>query len=329
MQIESASKSSLDTYLDCPFKWYLTYYCKQREPSGKAAVIGTIVHKVLEVLAKAKKTKHHLLNDKYTDYNYLSKICYNREVRNNPHLSFSDSDLKTVIKLCDSIMKTMYNPLKMETLATEMGFEIEIQKKGFSYKFVDYRSNETKTGFFKLTGFIDLICTSSDSVIEIVDYKTGQRKDWVTGKIKDVHNMHDDLQLQIYNLAAHYIYPDKKRLLTLYFLKDGGPYTISLDESNEEEILDKIRKIFRVISIDSDPKRLKDDDDKKKFHYKCRKFCHFGKTENENGVSLCDEYYNMYKKLGLNEAALQIQSLTINGKKSNRVFKNNKKGIIK
>jgi ATP-dependent helicase/DNAse subunit B len=327
MQIERASKSALETYQDCAWKYYLNYYCKIREPSGKAAVIGTVVHKVMEILSKAKKTGHHLLNDKYVDIIYLSKICLARESRTNPHLHFTDGDYKTILKLCESIMKTMYNPLKMETIAVEMGFEIQIQKKGFSYKYTDFKTNEEKTGFFTINGFIDLITKVNDNIIEIVDYKTGQRKDWITGKDKTHENIDQDLQIQIYNLAAHYAFPNKKRLLTLYYLKEGGPFTVSLDETSEADILDKIRKIFRAIVLDNDPKRLKDNDERKHQHFKCRKVCYFGRTE-ENGVSLCDKYYKMYKEHGLNGAALKIQELTVNGKKTNRTFKKMFKGVI-
>ena len=76
MKITSLRASTYNTYNDCPWKFYLQYVVGFPSKAGKKALLGTIVHHVLELLAKAKKTGHYKLCDKYSDPEYLLSICF-------------------------------------------------------------------------------------------------------------------------------------------------------------------------------------------------------------------------------------------------------------
>ena len=76
MKCYSASKSALETYVECEFKFYLNYICKVPSPSGKSALIGNIVHKVMEILALRKKNKKHKKKSKINDPQSLLDIVY-------------------------------------------------------------------------------------------------------------------------------------------------------------------------------------------------------------------------------------------------------------
>ncbi len=68
-------------------------------------------------------------------------------------------------------------------------------------------------GNYLMIGYIDRVDVVGDTV-EIVDYKTGKRE----VAQKDVHN---NLQLGIYALAASIAFPDKQIKASLHYLRSG------------------------------------------------------------------------------------------------------------
>ena len=55
MLITNVRSSSINTFKSCPMAWFLEYNLGWDSGAGKAAVKGTIVHHVLELLALVKK----------------------------------------------------------------------------------------------------------------------------------------------------------------------------------------------------------------------------------------------------------------------------------
>ena len=315
MKVKKLSKSAIDCYKECEWKYFLKYICGLQEPTGRAACIGNIVHKVFEILAQTKKTGHYLLNDKYTDKNYLMNIVFARYQKTNPELNLDEKDKKSAIKLMNNLA-TFYDPLKQEILGTEQGFEIEIQKPGFEYKYDD------EEGYLVIHGYIDLLSSINNQTIEIIDYKTGKDTDWVTGEQKTQDNLNKDLQLQMYDLACSLMYPDKDRLLTIVYLKKGQEISTCINAGDRQNLINKLRVVFNSIMNNKNPIRLKEDEDKKKQKFKCN-FCYFEKDGS------CNKLYGVLKKEGY-EKTIHAAKLTISAKKrSDRKFGLNNKYIYK
>ena len=55
MLVTYIRSSSYNNYSFCQMQYFLTYVLGHRSDSGKKAEMGTIVHKVMEVLASLKK----------------------------------------------------------------------------------------------------------------------------------------------------------------------------------------------------------------------------------------------------------------------------------
>lgn len=308
MNIEYIRASSMSTYLDCPFKYWLEYSLGLGSQAGKKALMGTIIHHVMELLAKVKKTKHHLLNDKYCDPEYLLGICWDRHCDENAHLfKFEPEDYKFCQKTLKQILATKWHPFNFDVKHTELQFELEVQIPGFT----------TQIGQpCKLRGTIDLIVQDGD-MLRVIDYKTGIRSNWIGGGTKEYPDFLKDIQLQVYDIALKTLFPDVKCImLTIHFVRDGGPFTVTFTNDDRRKAVERLRRNFNRIKADQNPKRLKDDRSRAKEFFKCKHVCSWGKTKAKNGQSLCDTYFKMMRDQGIEKAGKTIYQLTVEGKTS-------------
>ena len=108
----------------------------------------------------------------------------------------------------------------------------------------------------------------------IPTHNTGARKDWGKNKVKEYKDLSEDIQLMLYYYAAKQLYPDKDVIITIFFIRDGGPYTLTFDDRH-------VRMIERILSehkwnIDhcESPKLL----DTKREDFRCKKLCHYCKN---------------------------------------------------
>lgn len=266
MNTDSLRASSANTYLDCPFKYYLINEIGFSSEAGSKALRGTIVHHVFQCMAQASKTGHHKLNDKYTDTNYLLKICWLRHTRENPQIKLTKEDYNFCVSQINYILASRFNPLKLKVLKTEHQFDIMIKRPTAALpdgKYIRFR------------GTVDLVTELDEDTLEVIDYKTGKRSDWLTGKEKGVEELVHDLQLRMYNLATKIFYPQyKKRIFTLIFTADGGPFTVSFDLDNPEETIQEFVALVHRIRNDQTLERLKDN--RQDEIWKCKYVCQFG-----------------------------------------------------
>ncbi len=332
MDLEFLRGSAIGTYNDCQWKYNLLYNVSIESKPNKKALLGTIVHHVLEILAKVKKTNHHLLKDSYSDVDYLLNICWNRYTKLYAQdFEFTDSDKQFCKDQINVVMNDkIFNPFNLDIISTELQFEITIKLPQFS--FINALGEKD---FYKIRGTIDLITRKDDDTLEIIDYKTGERKDWITGEEKSYDKIKSEIQFRVYDLAVKALFPEYKyRWFTMYFTRSGGPFTIAYEPHETEESIDVLRRYFQDISKNNYPSRLKDDSNRSMEKWKCMHVCQFGKIihiyANENGdvidrgfksnqtppseievdgvryhhildtgTSYCDEYYQLYKKFGL------------------------------
>src|SRR6185503_10332408 len=104
-------------------------------------------------------------------------------------------DCQTWIKNILEFNDGDYDPRKRNIVQAEQFFDFELKRDWSKYKFSVGENN--LEGHVRLRGTVDLITEVSESpkVWEIVDYKTGLRKNWANDKLKDDSNLKDDIQL--------------------------------------------------------------------------------------------------------------------------------------
>jgi len=268
----------------CPMQFYQEYTLGWRGDSSIKADKGTIVHKVLEVMAlckKAKQDKKKFIKDDICgtvpitgyDINTLTTMVYKYYVKNIPQHNWSPVDLKDCIEwvwLALQYNDGQFDPRHRTIVDAEPFFDISIDEPWAQYTYVNPITGEALTGNLHIKGTIDLITKVQPKIYEIIDWKSGgYRKNWVTGKDKELEDFYHDPQLLMYHYAAHHLYNVDQILVTIFFIRAGGPYTVCFEKSHLKIAEDMLKEKFLKIKKDQDPLR--------NTSWKCTKFCDAGK----------------------------------------------------
>jgi hypothetical protein len=258
-----------------------------RGPSNQKADKGTIVHKVLEILAFIKQTEQNK-NTLFTDdiagiiniNNYsisdIFDIVYNHYTKNNSHHQWKDKDKEDCLKWVNKTLEFnngMFDPRNRNIICPEQHFDFIIDKPWAKYSY------DTEDGVLEgnlaLKGTIDLITQIDDNFFEIIDWKTGRRLNWATGKEKTQECLENDPQLRIYHYAVSHLYPNIDNIMiTINFINDGGPFSMCFQKSDLIKTEQMLRDKFDKIKAVKRPYLNKS--------WMCKKLCHFGKTTFEN-----------------------------------------------
>ena len=212
MSLVDFSYSRIDTYKQCPSKYFYSYISKEPRQFAPAAVLGNIVHEVFENIL-----------DNETPLNLDSlKSEYNSTI---PKYDPSNQIPTELLDAGTVIIEDFYDTHQDEEFsiyAKEMGFELII-------------------GSYVVRGFIDRVDVRND-IVHIIDYKTGK---WEVSN-KEIPS---NLQLGIYALATSLLFPDKKVYAELYYLRSGrrkGHMFSSQDlEIVKVNLIDRMKKIIR------------------------------------------------------------------------------------
>lgn len=280
----------------CEQQYFFEYVLGWRGPSNKKADKGTIVHKVLEILAVIKYGLQN--NESFVDDDILGKIStskynlntiiekiYNYYSKQFSHHQWEIKDYKDchnwVLKAITQ-NNGMFDPRNREIICPEQKFDFEI-KKPWS-KYVYNHQNQTISGNLALKGTIDLITKLDDNTYEIIDWKTGRRLDWATGQEKTQEKLENDPQLRIYHYALKHLYPSIDNVIvTINFINDGGAYSICFNDSDLKTTENMLKQKYEVIKKTIKPRLNKS--------WMCSKLCHFGKTTFENShIAALTEY---------------------------------------
>jgi len=271
----------------CEQQYYIEYVLGWRGPSGQKADKGTIVHKVLEILAFIKKAKQD--NTPIIEDDIIGKIdinnydldtiidsVYDHYVLQTQHHKWADKDKKDCrswVHKAISFNNGMFDPRNRNIICPERHFDFEINRQWAKYSF--NTDNGPISGNLALKGTIDLVTSLNSKTIEIVDWKTGKRLDWATGQEKTQEKLEKDPQLRIYHYAISHLYPEIEHIIfSIYFINDGGPFSVCFDKSDLLETENMLRSKFEAIKATKKPKLHKS--------WMCSKLCHFGKTTFEN-----------------------------------------------
>ena len=165
--------SSFNSHRMCPMQYYMEYTLGWRGKSGKKADKGTIVHKILEISAFAKKglqDGHKTFQDSKIgkvetanyDPSYLNEIIdkvYEYYTSRTPHHKWLPLDLKHCRKWVWKIFEDhdgMFDPKNRLVVDAEPHFDFEIEEDWAAYKY-ELDDGTVLEGNLSLKGTIDLI----------------------------------------------------------------------------------------------------------------------------------------------------------------------------
>jgi ATP-dependent helicase/DNAse subunit B len=301
----------------CEQQYFLNYNLGIPRKAGIKAAKGTTVHKVLECLALMKlecqKNVCELLtiNDAA-----VGKIIVAKDMLHNKALvnelvqksfnyyskqdgnNFCKKDFNDIESWVYAVLwykDGMFDPRQRDIVAAEPHFDIEIDKPWAEYHYKTPQG-EIK-GKLNIKGTVDLITKVNEKTIEIIDWKTGQRKNWATGEQKTYEKLCQDPQLMLYYYAACKMYPWADNIiLTIFYVKDGGPFTICFEPKHIEQVETLLHKKFEYVQKNKMPKMVSSTQS----DFRCTKICDYFKN-NWPGtkVNQCRFIHEKLKKHGM------------------------------
>lgn len=312
--------SSLNNWKYCQLQYFMTYVLGHYSPSGKKADLGTITHAVFETLAickkrtQAKKLKKMKVTQEplgdfsfsedelYTDafvYSVLNK-SFDYYKTNCDHNFFTSKDYDFCEKMVWDTLgynNGQFDPRNRTIVDTEPHFDIPINEPWAKFSFEG--PNGPIEGNLAIKGTIDLITELPDRTIEVIDWKTGQRLDWATGERKDYDKLMKDTQLLLYHYAISKIYPKYSNIImSIFFCRDGGPFTLAFDEDDMKEFLQTLKKTFEEITSNKFPKPI----NSSRSSFKCEKLCHYYKTNwPDTDKTMCHYIEDKIYTIGIDE----------------------------
>jgi len=273
--------SSYNCHDMCNMAYFNEYVLGWRGPANIKADKGTIVHKVLEVMALAKKAKQEgkkAIEDNICglipvvgyDINTIVEKVFAYYSKSTDH-NWSEKDFKDCKNWTWKALQWndgQFDPRRQEIVDAEPHFDVEITEPWAIY---NYKIDDKElSGFLRLKGTIDLITKVDDNTYEICDWKSGRRLNWATGEEKTHAKLRNDPQLRLYHYAAHKLYNVNQILVTIFYINDGGPFTVCFEQKDLNITLDMIKNKFETIKNDLKPMKNRS--------WKCSKLCHQGKS---------------------------------------------------
>lgn len=326
MLVTYIRSSSYNNYDYCEMQYFITYVLGWRSDSNKKADMGTMAHKVMEVLASLKKYqqdnphKKYLeieddtagnikvnKNDFYTE-NFVNDLCdivMDKYGKSSIHV-FSKTEKRAVTDTVWTFLKHsdgLFDPRYRNIYYTEAHFDIPIEEEWAKF---EYEINGEKVkGQLAIKGTIDLTTLINDNTIEVIDWKTGRRMDWASGEEKNYKKLEDDAQLLLYYYALSKLYKDfQHKIMSIFFYKapdgkiDPKPFSICFGPEDEARFLEKLKGRFLEIQKNNLPKPI----DPKRNSFKCKTLCHFCKNNWKNtNENMCIYIEKHLKEYGMEE----------------------------
>jgi RecB family exonuclease len=207
------SYSRIDTYDQCPSRYFYSYIKKEPRQFNAPAALGNIVHAVLE---------NTLDNNKVLDLNELQE-----EYKNNIPIWDPNQEITPDLISVGSIILNEFYDQNVDK-------EFSIYDKEMSFSYI--------IGSYRIIGFIDRVDIIGDRV-NITDYKTGK---WEVAQ----KHVHSNLQLGIYALALHNIFPEKEIYAELYYLRSGKRKGHLFTQEDIDEVKNKLIDTIQKIMVD-------------------------------------------------------------------------------
>ena len=332
MIVSYLRSSSFNSHEFCPQQFYLDYVLGIKEDPNIKTVKGTIVHRVLEAIANTKivdQEDGYFYEDKIAgkvqllrsdcpprvivhDLESIVERCYDHFAAKHTIFDWSIEDYNDCLLWTNKVLSdTTISPLYRNVLEAERKFDFPVKREWANFR---YEADEvpawtgTLEGQLGIKGTIDLITEDEPGVIEVIDWKTGRRYDWGKKVVKDYYKLKQDPQLRIYHYVMKQLYPDKQVLITIYFINDGGAFTVPFDDRDMAETEEMLKEKFLHIKRTIRPQLHK--------AWHCTKFCYFGRhnmigkrtTDEQN--TICAHIHREIMSKGINQVT---QEYTVPG----------------
>jgi hypothetical protein len=133
----------------------------------------------------------------------------------------------------------------------------------------------------------------------IPTHNTGRRLDWATGEEKTYGKLCSDPQLLLYNYAISKLFPQyKQSIMSIFFIKDGGPFSMCFDKADEKKFLEMLKERFLDIKKNEKPQPISPNRES----WKCTKLCHYCKNKwPETDQNMCIYIENSIKTKGMDQ----------------------------
>ena len=199
-----------------------------------------------------------------------------------------------------------FDPRKRKIVDAEPHFNIPIEREWANYKYEMEDGELIAEGQLGIKGTIDLITEVDDGIIEIIDWKTGQRYDWAKGKEKTYKDLQRDFQLLLYYYAARHLYPDAHTIIiTIVFVRDGGPFTMCFDDEEIAHTEALIENRFEEIQHCLYPEMV----DPTQRDFRCSKICDYYKMPAPNGKgNFCKFINEQVYEIGIDKVVQQYKN---------------------
>lgn len=288
----------------CAHRAFIEYNIGIKQPYNPASMKGTIVHKVMEVLAQSKLCQQNnktcfeddmlgtISLDKIQPISILSRV-FEKYKEETPELNLDEvfyKETSSLVKKAITYSNGEYDPRNLDIVAVEHPFDMIIKKPWAKYKY------ETPQGIMEgqlaLKGTIDLVIKHDDNTYEIRDYKTsGRAWDWAKNSEKNDQNIYKDFQIMLYYYAACNAFPKIKNILfTIYFINVDKPFLITFDRTDLPMIENVIKEKFLKMVKDTKPKL--------NISFRCR-FCPFSKDiQKGTKQTVCEFFRDRINKDG-------------------------------
>jgi hypothetical protein len=134
----------------------------------------------------------------------------------------------------------------------------------------------------------------------IPTHNTGRRINWATGEEKTYDKLYDDIQLLLYYYAIRRLYPQYSYvIMTIFFLRDGGPFSLCYEKKDEEKFLEKLKAKFLEIKNNSMPKPI----NPARSDFRCTRLCHYYKNKwPGTDQRICNYVEDQIKLYGIDNA---------------------------
>ena len=233
-------------------------------------------------------------------------------------------------KWAQAVLGSDEDPRTLEIVEAEQKFRIPIKQPWAKYEY-DTKGYKEE-GYFCVSGIVDLVTRIDEKTLHFIDWKSGMRKDWTSSppKVKEYEDLAADPQLQIYFWALRQAYPQIEHyMITIWYLKDGGPFTFVFGDKEYQEIEAKLQDKFMAIRNTTVPPRHKS--------WKCTRFCHYGTSNTEfpptefrhkeldpvgTPMCVCSEYNAKIEARGINAVVSEHFAKLDKEKKEKEAAKN-------
>jgi len=181
--LQDFSYSRINTYQQCPLRYYYSYIVKEEQDFGAAALLGNVIHQALELtLEDGEKINSFEL---FANYEAAFKEL-------DPNNTIPSNMIEDGEKMLHEFLDD--HPEEVEVYAKELPFSFVL-------------------GPARFNGFIDFVSVHP-TYVRIRDYKSGKKE----VPYKEVPT---NLQLGIYALYMKELFPDKDIHAELYYLRKG------------------------------------------------------------------------------------------------------------